>query len=186
MKKLYGILLASLVITTGNLIANYDPPKTVNTDEDFLLWLAFEKPIKFDPTSINDTERTQFIDKGLNLCSKNAHNNDVHRQITLCQYYHQKKWYVLSNHWAYETAKNGVIHGMESLCHAYAQGNGVIQDDDEAFKWAIIATLKGSTKYREILSQFNRNQSDMIRWHEMAKEWGEKNIQKQFLHLKIK
>ena len=77
MKKLYGILLASLVITTGNLIANYDPPKTVNTDEDFLLWLAFEKPIKFDPTSINDTERTQFIDKGLNLCSKNAHNNDV-------------------------------------------------------------------------------------------------------------
>ena len=64
---------------------------------------------------------------------------------------------------------------MESLCHAYAQGNGVIQDDDEAFKWAIIATLKGSTKYREILSQFNRNQSDMIRWHEMAKEWGEKH-----------
>jgi len=175
MKRFYNILLALSVILTGSLMAELNPPKTVTTNDDFFLWLAFEQPAEFDPVIIKDPEREKFIDKGIALCRDNADKDSLICQMVLSKYCYEHKCYDISNYWSYEIAKRGEIQGMVLLASSYCNGFGVVRDWNEAKKWIIIASSKGCEKCKQIISNHEKNDFITEEDYQRAKDWVKKH-----------
>ncbi len=184
MKIFYKTLLFAMitcVLTVSNVIAietKYDKFKTA---EDLILWSGYDCPDRFDPSLIkDDITKKSALEKGLKLCEEKAKEGVCCNQELLgIYYYSEKKEFKKGLYWLNKCAEQGSSRGMYILSYAYVKGLGVVQDEDESFKWLYLAAAAGdedAIKNLNILhSQFGFSHKTMMPGKKNAQVWMKEN-----------
>lgn len=116
------------------------------------MWIGAGEPDDFDSSKLSEEEQAQLEENGIKQAEFLA-NNGVH----FCQnqlavyYYFEAKNYLRAIHWAEKAAAHGYEHSVTVLIVAHMQGNGVLPDAYEVFKYAHIASILGDKKSKELL-----------------------------------
>lgn len=145
------------------------------TCEDLILWSGYGCPDEFDPHSIKDNiSKKTALEHGLKLCEEKAKEGVCGSQEILAIYYYsEKKEFKKGLFWLNSCAVQGSARGMYILSYAYANGLGVVQDEDECFKWLFLAAAAGDEEAIESLDALH----NQFGFYEKTMQQGKKNAQ---------
>lgn len=139
----------SLVFLTAFLfsasVLAFDNIDKLDKIESCILWAGAGYPDlkEFEPDLIKDNPRRVAIGKGLEIFEEEAKEGSCAHQECLSCFYFIEKEYKKALYWANSSAKLGSSKGMAILAMAYWEGEGVVQDYDESFKWLFLASAAG-------------------------------------------
>lgn len=154
-KKYLLIIFGILMITTLTLAG--DP--IIKGSEDAVLWAGLDFPNSFDAKNIEDgSRRDEILEKGLISLEKAAELGSRKCIEVLADYYiNVLKDQRLGIYWCYQAASCGSVEAMTILRHVYFNGEGVVKNYVEAYKWAFLAAALGSEKDKKIINEMSQN-----------------------------
>lgn len=165
MKKVISALFLVLLFSNVCCFANsktsteeFTSRVKLVTSYDAILWFGLDMPDEFDPRCLNNEEKEEALANGLLVCEEKAKQGNSLYQSLLAEYYYTS----IKNpnikkglYWAKKAAEQGMTYGgMSLLKDAYLTGTGVVKDQEEGLKWAILAAAKGDKYLKEKLDEF--------------------------------
>ncbi len=145
----------------------------LKTWEEFVFFVGCDCPDDFNPKNYSDKAKEHFIEKGLSILKKQQTQFSF---TMLTKYYIEESDMAKALYWALLGAENGCGFCMTVLRHAYAAGDGVVQDTHEAIKWAYLAAAKDE-EARKFMEEFSKKHNGehstnlLFEGRKRAQEW---------------
>ena len=158
-------------------VATEKPCNNCKTVEDLFLWAGYNCPDQFNPRLVKDSiSKKAALEIGLKLCEEHAKEGICGNQELLAIYYFsEKKEFKKGLYWLNKCAPQGSSRGMYILSYAYMHGLGVVQDEDECFKWLYLAAAAGDEEaiknLKALHNQFGLSERSMQQGKRNAQAW---------------
>jgi len=178
--KLFNIFLLTLAVSFSffGIYATDDSCINVKllTYEDCIIWVGCGCPDQFDPKNIHEgPEKEKNLINGLVYQEERAiEGNVVNQEILAGYYFTHKKDFRKGVYWSQQAVLHGCSRAMSFLRFAYFNGNGVIEDSAEGFKWAFLAAARGEEFDKNLIEKIktiNSKSIDLLEGKKRAQIW---------------
>lgn len=172
-KTNYLILVLIGIITTGITFAK--EPIMIKNSEEAVIWAGLDFPEKFEFENLEKDSKEEILQKGLINLAEAAKNGSGRCVIALADYYiNSLNDFKNGVYWCLMGAEHGSMEAMTILRFAYLNGDGVVKDNCEGYKWSFLAAALGSQKDKTLIEELYKNDPkdpNFVEGHKKALIW---------------